>query len=102
MKLKSMKNNNYIALSSLAMDLKRVAVSYYQNSVEVGERFHSEAIKRKREVNINTLPRYITKLLDQLDELSNIKNNLDKAEKALLLSTLFQNAAVSLSKNPSI
>ena len=42
-----MKNTTYIALASLAMDLKRVALGYHNGSRDTAVRFLKEAIKRK-------------------------------------------------------
>ena len=46
-------DKNKIALGSLAMDLKRVALGYYRNSTKVAEIFMEEALKRKKELNLN-------------------------------------------------
>ena len=40
---------NNIAISSLAMDLKRVAVGYYGDSNKTARRFSQEALKRIEE-----------------------------------------------------
>ena len=86
--------NNYVSLSSLAMDLKRAAIGYYRNSTEMAERFYFEALKRKQEIDTKLVPSYLANLFGELEKLGQISNNLEKAEKALMLSTLFQNAAI--------
>ena len=43
---------NKIALESMAMDLKRAALGYHNNSLKMAERFHQEALERKREINL--------------------------------------------------
>lgn len=37
-----------MALSSLALDLKRVAINYRRGSIATANRFFEEAIKKKR------------------------------------------------------
>jgi hypothetical protein len=86
-------NKNKIALSSLAMDLKRVALSYHNGSVETAKRFFEEAIKRRDEVDKKRVRIYIREILDNLDELILQKDNKKIAEDALMYSTLFQNVA---------
>ena len=89
---------NYVPLSSLAMDLKRAALGWQRNSAKLAGRFYLESLKRKREIDTRSIPPYIVNLLSEVEQLEKIKDNLEKGEKALLLSTLFQNAAVTLSK----
>lgn len=85
-------NKNKLALSSLAMDLKRAALGYHGNSNKMADRFLHEAIKRKKEIDLKEVKPYIEKILGKLDEMIN-KDNHAKAEDALMYSTLFQNAA---------
>jgi ribosomal protein L18E len=80
-----------IILSSLAMDLKRAALGYHNNSNRMADRFLQEAMKRKREINVKKISPNIKKILGKLDHLIN-EDNLSKAEDALMYSTLFQNA----------
>lgn len=87
-------NNNQIALASLAMDLKRVAVGYHRGSLVMAKRFFEEAIKRKKEINQTFLKPYLKKLLENLDKLTLQKENQKIAEDALMYSILFQNAAL--------
>lgn len=85
--------NAYISLASLSMDLKRVAMASHRNSKTVSDRFLAEALERKKELDKIKLKPYIMALLDQLEDLAKeIPEN--KAEIALFLSTLLQNAAV--------
>jgi len=82
-------------LGALAMDLKRVALGYHRGSITMGDRFFQEAIKRRNELDDKSLKPYLVKLLTDMEKLKN--ENKDKtAENALLYSTLFQNAAVSI------
>ncbi len=87
-------SNNQIALSSLAMDLKRVALGYHQGSFVMGNRFLEEALKRKNEVDTTSIEPYIKKLLDRVSLLVGEKDKEKIAEDALMYSTLFQNAAL--------
>jgi arginyl-tRNA synthetase len=86
-------NKNKIALSSLAMDLKRVALSYHNGSVETARRFFEEAIKRRDEVDKKKVRVYLREILNNLDRLILQKDRQKIAEDALMYSTLFQNAA---------
>ncbi len=86
-------NNNQIALSSLAMDLKRVAVGYHHGSGTMANRFLAEALKRKNEIDPTTVKPYIAKLLEKIDTLVKEKDTTRIAEDALMYSTLLQNAS---------
>lgn len=85
---------NQIALSSLAMDLKRVALGYYRGSIPTANRFFEEALKRREEIDQKSLKPYLRKLLAKLDSLISQKEKGRIAEDALMYSILFQNAAV--------
>lgn len=85
---------NQIALSSLAMDLKRVALGYHRGSVTMADRFLKEALKRKEEIDTTLVKPYVKKLLDKLDVLAKEKDIMRKAEDALMYSTLLQNASL--------
>ncbi|MDP2585558.1 MAG: hypothetical protein Q8P29_01620 [Candidatus Levybacteria bacterium] len=87
-------DKNKIALASLAMDLKRVAMSYHRGSFAVANRFFDEALKRRSEINKATLKPYLVSLLKDMDNLKTEQDDMKKAEDALLYSTLFQNAAL--------
>lgn len=86
-------SKNQIALASLAMDLKRVALGYHRGSVAMADRFLIEALKRKEEIDVSMIKPYVKKLLDKLTVLEREKDRDKKAEDALMYSTLFQNAA---------
>lgn len=88
-------NKNTIALSSLAMDLKRVALNCHNGSTATARRFLEEAIKRRKEIDLSTVKPYIKKLLNNLDLIVKEKDPQKKAEDALMYSTLFQNAALA-------
>ncbi|KKQ29886.1 MAG: hypothetical protein A3H17_01810 [Candidatus Levybacteria bacterium RIFCSPLOWO2_12_FULL_37_14] len=82
-----------LLLSSIAMDLKRVALGYYRKSDKMADRFLQEAIRRKNEINLEKVNISTKKLLQGLDKIVN-ENNDARAEDALMYSTLFQNAAL--------
>ena len=88
-------DKNKIALGSLAMDLKRVALGYYRNSTKVAEIFMEEALKRKKEVDVTSVKPYVKDLLSKLEDIKNEKDKQKVAEDALMYSILFQNAALA-------
>lgn len=82
---------NKIALSSLALDLKRIAIAYQRGSDKMAERFIQETKRWVKKVDIHNTPKYIQKLIQKLN---NIFDNTDKTrvvEDSLMYSTLFQN-----------
>ena len=88
--------NTYISLSSLAMDLKRVALGYHRGSNKMADKFLEEAMKRKDEIHQNDVKPYIFDLLSKLELLNSERDILKRAEDSLLYSTLFQNASLKL------
>ncbi|MEK7070181.1 MAG: hypothetical protein AAB966_00060 [Patescibacteria group bacterium] len=76
-------SNKYI-LESLASDLKRVALGKHRGSDSMANRFLEEALKRRNEVEMNSLKPYLKKILGKLNE------NID-ADEALMYGTLIQN-----------
>ncbi len=78
-----MKNNKYI-LESLASDLKRVAIGKQRGSNSMADRFLKEALKRKQEVEVESVAPYVRKLLKRIDKKIN-------SDDALMYSTLIQN-----------
>ncbi|MBI1982080.1 MAG: hypothetical protein HYY87_02105 [Candidatus Levybacteria bacterium] len=88
-------NNNKLALASLAMDLKRMALGYYRGSPNTAKRFFKEALKRRDEVDQNAVKPYLRKLLVGLNTITREKDRQKIAEDALMYSTLFQNAALA-------
>ena len=81
---------NKMALSSLAMDLKRVALGLHRKSYGMANRFLTEAMKRKDEVNTHDLLPYMKKILEQVGSLSK-RDAINKAEDALMYSNRIQN-----------
>ena len=81
---------NKIVLSSLAMDLKRVALGLHRKSYSMAERFLSEAMKRKDEVNESELLPYMKTIIKHISILTD-RDNTHKADDALMYSTRIQN-----------
>jgi len=88
--------SNDIALSSLAMDLKRVALGFHSGSIKTAERFSIEALKRKDEIDTTTVAPYIRKHLNKLPKVLEDRERV--AEDALMYSTIFQNYVVYSSR----
>lgn len=85
-----MKNKQ--ALGALAMDLKRAALGYFRGSTSMADRFFIEALKRRDEIDSNTLKPYVRRLLHTMENIKKEKSDR-AAEDALFYSTLFQNAS---------
>ncbi len=81
---------NKIILSSLAMDLKRVALGLHRKSYGMADRFFNEAMKRREEVNKSELLPYMKTIINSIGVLAN-RDNIHKAEDALMYSTRIQN-----------
>lgn len=76
-------DNKYI-LESLASDLKRVAIGLHRGSNVMAQKFLTEALKRRDEVDLNKVSPYLKNILLKLGK------NTD-SESALMYSTLIQN-----------
>lgn len=83
--------NNKLALESLVMDLKRVALGYHRGSMGMSKRFSEEALKRKQEIKEDSLKPYIRNILHSLELLLHDNDTKKVAENALMTSTLLQN-----------
>lgn len=82
---------NKIALESLIMDLKRVALGYHRGSMVMAKRFSEESLKRKQEIDQAQVKPYIRSILNQLEHLFQNENISKISEDALMFSTLLQN-----------
>ena len=87
--------DNKVALSSLALDLKRIALAYHRGSEKVASRFFKEALKRKQEIDVLEIKPYVVDLLEKFEKIKSYKDRQKKAEDALMYSILFQNAAIT-------
>ena len=87
-------NKTFASLSSISMDLERVAMGYQRGSVTMANRFLEEALIRRSEIDKNQAKPYIKKLMNALDGIMREKDIQKKAEDALMYSVLFQNAAL--------
>jgi hypothetical protein len=81
---------NKIILSSLAMDLKRVALGIYRKSYGVSDRFLLEAMKRQKEIDKAKLLPYMQTIIKNISSLAD-RDNVHKADDALMYSTRIQN-----------
>lgn len=77
-----------IIIESLAMDLKRVALGLYRNSLAMADRFKEEALKREKELEEFSLDSHLIKLTEYTKRTLSSSNDRT-AEDALMLSTLF-------------
>ena len=85
---------NNIAISSLAMDLKRVAVGYYGGSRKTAKRFSLEVLERRTGIKEESVKPYLRKFLKKLPEMLSNKDESKIAEDALMYSTILQNYAL--------
>lgn len=85
-----------IALSSLALDLKRVALGYWKGSEQTAERFSEEALERQNELLSSEVKPYIRDLLTKLPQILKQTDKKKLAEDALMYSTLLQNYALKI------
>jgi glutamine amidotransferase PdxT len=86
-------NTQKIAIESLAMDLKRVAIGLQRKSFTMANRFKEEAISRKDEIRGQGIQdTYLERLISGVEKtLTSTDERV--AEDALMYSTLFQNFA---------
>ena len=80
--------NNKILLESMALDLKRVAIGAHRKSTKMSERFLQEVIKRNEQLDYQSLPISLKKLLLHMNKSFENKNSLQLADNALMYSTL--------------
>lgn len=83
--------NNKIAIESLSMDLKRIAIGFHRGSDSMAIRFIEEALKRKAEVDTEKVKPYLKVLLDKMAKSFEHTDRQKIAEDALMYSTLLQN-----------
>lgn len=84
--------NQKIIIESLSMDLLRVALGLQRGSFKMAKRFKEEALKRQNELDLQSMPPYLKKLLLKSKDVLE-KDNYENAEDFLMYSVLFQNAA---------
>lgn len=84
-------HSNKIVLESLSMDLLRVAIGLHRGSKNMAKKFEEEALARSNELDKRSLKPYLQTILLKLQ--TNFKSNSDheKAEEALMYSTLIRN-----------
>lgn len=82
-----------ILVSSLSMDLLRVALGLHRKSFKMAKRFEEEALKRYSELkDLNIEDDKLNYLLDKM-RLALESDKFDKEEDILVYSILFQNFA---------
>lgn len=86
--------NNKAAISSLAMDLKRIALASHRGTSKTAQRFIMETKRWKAEIDPTLLPPYVKKILQDVDESLHNHDTTRIAEDALMYSTLLQNYAL--------
>lgn len=91
-------DENLIALSSLAMDLKRVALGLHRKSYRMADRFTEEVKKRSHEIQFCAVKPYMQTILSKLDIMLLEPDGDRKAEDALMYSTLIQNYVLKSSQ----
>ncbi|MDP3973521.1 MAG: hypothetical protein Q8P92_01685 [Candidatus Daviesbacteria bacterium] len=84
-------NRTKLAIESLSMDLKRVALGYHRGSDNMARRFTEEAIKRNEEIEISEVKLYLKKFIKSLPKILNQKDKQKLAEDVLTYSVIFQN-----------
>lgn len=85
-----MSTDQKIIIGSLALDLKRIALGLYRDSMYTASTFKMQAINRMNELEQYESDAYTQQLVDQTKKaLSILKKN--NAEDLLMYSTLFQN-----------
>lgn len=82
--------NNQFILESLAMDLKRVAIGNHRKSYRMAKRFYEEAMKRKNEVDVSNVRKYLVDILEKIEKMKD-QDPETISEHALMYSTLIQN-----------
>ncbi len=80
-------------VSSLAMDLKRTAISLHRKSFSTANIFTKEAFKRGEELESINSDEYLSKIWSKTKHI--LQQSEDRtAEDLLMYSTLFQNFAI--------
>lgn len=85
-------NKNFLALSSLAMDLKRVSLASFNGSYQTANRFADECNKRVQEVDTKQIKQYLRNVLTKVPLILKDKERI--TDDALMYSTIIQNYVV--------
>lgn len=85
--------NQKVIISSLALDLKRIALGLYRGSNATVSIFKIEALKRGDELEKSNPGQYLINLWTKTKRTLE-KNGEKAAEDTLMYSTLFQNFAI--------
>ncbi|MEX2012511.1 MAG: hypothetical protein WD970_02010 [Patescibacteria group bacterium] len=90
-----MSRETKLNLLSAAMDLKRVAVGYQNDSPEMAERFRKEALRWLKTIPTHELPDYLARAVKRLPRQLATGDQADQAETALTYSVIIQNYATA-------
>ncbi len=83
--------SNKLIIESIASDLKRVALGLHRGSLAMANRFEKEALERRKELDESKLKPYLNKLIGDIGKAMTNADTEEKAEDALMYSTLLQN-----------
>lgn len=86
---------NIQLIGAIAVDLKRIARAYSNNSLDTGKRFVIEVAETQKEINSAAIESYMQKIFQQLPKILENHDYLELAEDALMYSTILQNYYVS-------
>ena len=89
-------NKNKLYLLSLSSDLTRITQSIQKGSFKNSQQFSYQAQKWLKKIDQTTLKPYMKKILKEIKKDLKQKNNLIKAEQALMYSTLVQNYSIKI------
>lgn len=84
----------YSELAALSMDVKRIALAYHENSLETGDRFVEESLKKIKVIDSTEFPKHVKKILNSLEKILLHNDKQKVAEDALMYSTILQNASL--------
>lgn len=84
-------DQNKIALASLSMDLKRVALGTNRGSFEMANKFKIEAIKRLEEIDSRNVEPYLQEIMKRVGKMLSSRDNSRLAEDSLMYSVIVQN-----------
>ena len=77
------------------MDLKRVALAYYNKSDRTAAIFSKEVLKRLNEIDKQNIKQYLINLINKLPNDLNQADKSSVSEDALMYSTIFNNYALN-------
>jgi hypothetical protein len=91
--------NNDQLIGAIAVDLKRVAQAFGNNSFETGNRFIKEVFYTIDEMTLLDVEPYVQNIFKKLSSVLTNTNHEELAEDALMYSTILHNYYVSRLKS---